>query len=548
MQPANGQPVIEVLPRVYRAVPAPQRALEELQAELYAEVRAKGRPVRQLVTALLDRRNLYAAWRFVRSNDGADTPGVDGMTCKELDQSEAADALPRLFEQISHDILHGCYRPHPPRWVDVPKPDGGTRRLGILTVRDRIVHAALKNVLEPILEPVFTYASFGFRPGRSTAAALYEVLRYANPDDHGRLVYPYAMHLDIKDCFDTVDHTHLFAALSEHVADATVLQLLRQLLQACAHRARYWFRTYYVGLLQGSVLSPLLCNLALHTLDREMLSMRSATQKGIVYFRYADDLLMLARTEELARKAFRSARAVLQSMGQHFGVRKPNIVHLSQGVDWLGVRIRVSTNPWTGKLQPGFVIPDERVREMIQRLHEMTVPPSAKLSEQTFDLGQWIISLNRQLTGWHTAYQFADNFYEVARTLDDVLQRRFEELLMAVTGKGRQYVRGTYRTRLLRGFSTWQVDGQQLMVLSSEAPRCPNPKKLNTRPAWMRPPHSIGSPEVNQVPWVQNLPPQALPQPAGQFQQPGGQQQPANPPVPIQQPAPQTQPNSETHS
>ena len=520
MPEMNGQPVIEVLPRVYRSVPAPQRALEELQAELYAEVRAKGRPVGQLVTALLDRRNLYAAWRFVRSADGADTPGPDGLTCKDLEQSaDSGDALHRLFEQISRDILDGRYCPQPPRWVEVPKPNGGTRRLGILTVRDRLVHAALKNVLEPILEPTFTYASFGFRPGRSTTAALHEAIRWASPDDHGRLVYPYAMHLDIEECFDTIDHQHLFSALAEHVADAIVLKLLRKLLEACAHPVRRWFRTYYVGLLQGSVLSPLLCNLALHSLDKVMLNMRSATQKGIAYFRYADDLLILARSEELAAKAFRSASAFLQSIGQRFKVRKPEIVLLTRGVEWLGMRICVTVNPWTSKLQPGYYIPDACVAEMIQRLREMTVPPSAKLSEQTFDLRQWIISINRQLQGWHNAYQFAENFYQVARTLDDVVQQRFEELLMAVTGKGRKHVQLTYRVHMRRGFTTWQVDGQQLLVLSSKPPRFPNPKLLNQRPAWMRAPQNaiLQQANVAQAPlWLNNLPQQALPQPQAQ--------------------------------
>jgi hypothetical protein len=177
-----------------------------------------------------------------------------------------------------------------------------------------------------------------------------------------------------------------------------------------------------------------------------MLNMRSATQKGIAYFRYADDLLILARSEELAVKAFRSASAFLQSIGQRFKARKPEIALLTRGVEWLGMRICVTVNPWTSKLQPGYYIPDACVAEMVQRLQEMTVPPSAKLSEQTFDLRQWIISINRQLQGWHNAYQYAENFYQVARTLDDVVQQRFEELLMAVTGK-----RASVRTGHLSG-------------------------------------------------------------------------------------------------
>ncbi|MCS7016491.1 MAG: reverse transcriptase/maturase family protein [Gemmatales bacterium] len=480
------QPVVEVIPGTVSITPRPVDALEDLQAELYNEVRAQGRPVRQLLTALLDRRNLYAAWRFIRSNDGADTPGVDGMTCKALESSDGrVEAVTRLLQDLSQDILQERYRPQPPRWIDVPKPSGGTRRLGILTIRDRIVHCALKNILEPILEPIFLPSSFGFRPGRDVAGALHAAVTWMKLGQDGQLIFPYSMHLDIADCFDTIDHEYLLKTVSEHVADEKLLALIRQLLRSTGQTVRHWFRTRYVGLLQGSPLSPLLCNLCLHQLDLAMRSLRNSTQGGIAYYRYADDILILARSKELARKAFDCARSVLAEMRQRLSARKAPIVSLFEGVDWLGVRLRVTANRWTGQLESGYVIPDQTVQDIIQRLMEMTTPPSTKLSEQTFDLGQWILSLNAQLRGWYQSFQYADNIYEIARTLDDLVFRRFEEVLLAVTGKNRQYLRSTCIVYLPRGFRTWQIDGRQLLVLSAEPPR--RPKRIAQRPKWMRP-------------------------------------------------------------
>lgn len=514
MSEAPMQPVIEVVPRVYTPAPRYHDALEDLQAELYNEVCANGRPVKQLLTALLDRRNLYAAWRFVRSNDGADTPGVDGVTCKEIERSNNNnEAVTSFLNELAKDVLDNRYRFSPPRWLEVPKPSGGYRLIGVLTVRDRVLHAALKQVLEPILEPIFLPSSFGFRPGRSVAGALHAAVTWMKLGNDGQLIFPYAMHLDIAQCFDTVDHEYLLRTLSEHIADEAVLKLIRQLLRTTGRTIRHWFRSRYVGLLQGSPLSPLLCNLALHRLDLEMKAMRSATQGGIAYYRYADDLLILARSQELARKAFYCAQSVLRELKQEFGVKKPPIVSLLDGVDWLGVRLRAKVNKWTGYLESGYVVPDETVRDMLARLTEMTNPPSAKLSEQTFDLGQWILSLNQQLRGWYQTFQYADNIYEVARTLDDYVSRRFEDVLMAVTGKSRYYLRANYLVRLPRGFRTWQVDGRELVLLSAEPPR--RPRCISVRPTWMRPIQSPTAEEFQPFhPAPGTLPsdPRALPQ------------------------------------
>ncbi len=176
--------------------------LVALQAQLYREVRNQ-RTVAQLMTWLLDRRNLEAAWERVRSADGADTPGIDGVTAGDIRCQG-----PSWLSQLADDLLHGRYRPSVPRWIDIPKPNrpGQFRRLGILTLRDRIVLAAIKQVLEPVLDPLFLPSSFGFRPGRSVPAALAEACRLMRPRLDEPLPFTHAAHLDVADCFDTIDH------------------------------------------------------------------------------------------------------------------------------------------------------------------------------------------------------------------------------------------------------------------------------------------------------------------------------------------------------
>jgi retron-type reverse transcriptase len=151
--------------------PAPS-ALVFLQGQVYREARG-ARPVPQLMTWVLDRGNLEAAWDRVRSADGAETPGVDGVTAADLRRKG-----PAWLTRLADDLFRLRYRPAAPRWLDVPKAGkpGQTRRLGILTLRDRVVLAALKQVLEPVLKPGFLPTSFGFRPGRSVPAALAEAV------------------------------------------------------------------------------------------------------------------------------------------------------------------------------------------------------------------------------------------------------------------------------------------------------------------------------------------------------------------------------------
>ncbi|HPM82089.1 MAG TPA: hypothetical protein PLF81_15385, partial [Candidatus Anammoximicrobium sp.] len=161
--------------------------LIQLQQEIYAVSREQGGPLEKVMPWLLDRRNLQGAWQRVADADGARTPGGDGLTVRDV-----APRRERWLGQLSGKLYRGEYRPSPPRWVDVPKGDGrGVRRLGILTVEDRVVHAAWKQVLEPALEPAFSPNSFGFRPGRSVPGALEAAVRMLSASVGAELPFAY---------------------------------------------------------------------------------------------------------------------------------------------------------------------------------------------------------------------------------------------------------------------------------------------------------------------------------------------------------------------
>lgn len=460
---------------------SPQRALVRLQAQLYREVKASGLPVKQLMTWLLDRRNLEAALDRVQDAPGADTPGPDGMTISDI-RNRPETWLSRLGE----DLYHGRFKPSPPRWIEVPKPNkpGAFRRLGILNLRDRVVQAAIKQVLEPVLEPIFLPSSFGFRPGRSVPAALQRALFLLTPRHGKQPPFPWAVHLDVADCFDTVDHALLLEALRRHVADEHFLKLVASIVDAGGTtRFSLWSRRR-IGLVQGSALSPLLCNLALHALDTAMRDFAAANQGGLHMLRYADDLLLLARDQRLAARATREVRSHLAQLRQ--SLRNPNAsaCRVEQGVEWLGVVLRQRPYCWTGRATFGYMIPDDKVLEMLSRLDEITTPPSSRISSSAFNPARWIVSINDQLREWRQSYLFADNAFDVFRTLDDHCRYRVGQLLMALTGCSRSNLKD-YRTFLPRGFWTWEVDGARLVVLSALAPHYPG--KLERPPAWMQP-------------------------------------------------------------
>jgi RNA-directed DNA polymerase len=272
-----------------------------------------------LIDKVYARRTLEAAWRHVRANHGA--AGVDHVTIAHFDAHLDTHLLP-----LSTQLQAGTYRPQAVRRVFIEKPGTRDRRpLGIPTVRDRVVQAALRLVLEPIFERDFAAQSYGFRPNRGCQAALRRVQTLL---DTG---YTWVVDADFQHFFDTIPHDALLARVREKIADGRVLALLDAFLtQAVLETAATW--TPETGTPQGAVISPLLSNIYLDPLDHHL------AEQGLEMVRYADDLVVLCRTEQAAQAALATLAAWTTAAGLQLHPDKTRLVDATQpgGFDFLG--------------------------------------------------------------------------------------------------------------------------------------------------------------------------------------------------------------------
>lgn len=450
--------------------------LTRLQRHIYLESKQGREPPAVIMPWVTDRHNLQAAWLRVAGSDGARTPGPNGLTVRDF-----ANRRDVLLRQLTTQLMKGTFRPSPARIVEVPKSSGaGTRKLGVLNVQDRIVHAALKQVLEPIVEPGFSNHSFGFRPGRSVPFALVTATRLLSRSRQSNVAYTHIAKMDVESCFDTLDHAVMLNQLHRVTTDHDVLRLVERILCQSGSIKGWPWRRRMSGVIQGSGLSPLLCNLYLDQLDQEFEHLN-----GAKLLRYADDLLVIAQSMAAARKAVARAEKKLARSHQRIKRSKCAIGPATQGVAWLGVEI----GPRTKSAVDGefaYFVPSPKLQRMQERIAEMTVPPNARIDPAAFDLAKWLQSINEQLRDWWSVYMYAANAQETFRQLDQFTFERVGELLYAITGQRRRALLEQYRVKLPRGFTSWQIDGTRLTVLSSLAPR--NPDRLCFPPAWMRRP------------------------------------------------------------
>jgi len=309
------------------ASPTEQDKVRELQRTLYRAAKADpGRRFHALYDKLLRRDVLERAWGQVRANRGA--AGIDRVTLAAVEQY----GVGRLLDELVVGLKAGSYRPLPARRVFIPKPGSRERRpLSIPTVRDRIVQAATKTVLEPVFEADFEPCSFGFRPKRSAHDALQLIL---DECFRGRR---WVVETDIANCFEAIPHDRLMAAVEERIVDRNLLKLLRALLRVGVLEEGA-VRRSVSGTPQGGVISPLLCNVYLHRLDRDW-----QTRGCGVLVRYADDLVVMCRKESEARRALAVLQAALSELGLELKQAKTRIVHLAEGgegFDFLGFHHR----------------------------------------------------------------------------------------------------------------------------------------------------------------------------------------------------------------
>ena len=251
-----------------------RRGTESLMAEGVAESPATERMMEEVCEA----GNLRKALQQVRANKGA--PGVDGMTVEQL-----AEYFTRHEAELRGQLLDGSYRPQPVRRVEIAKPDGGMRKLGIPTVIDRLVQQAMLQVMQRSFDASFSEHSYGFRPGRSAKQA---VARAQEIVASGR---SYVVDLDLEKFFDRVNHDRLMAHLAKRIADKRVLRLIRAFLNAGVIENGL-VEASYEGTPQGGPLSPLLSNVVLDELDKEL------ERRGHQFVRYADDCAPRRREKE----------------------------------------------------------------------------------------------------------------------------------------------------------------------------------------------------------------------------------------------------------
>ncbi|MBV8208118.1 MAG: group II intron reverse transcriptase/maturase [Acidobacteria bacterium] len=354
--------------------------------------------------------NSKQALQRVKANKGS--PGVDGMTVEEL-----PDYLKQHGPEIGEQLRSGTYRPQPVKRVEIPKPDGGVRKLGIPTVLDRFIQQAVLQVLQKRWDPTFSEHSHGFRPGRSARQAVHEAQQYIAEG------YGWVVDLDLEKFFDRVNHDRLMAAVAKRVADKRMLKLIRAFLEAGVMENGL-VSPVDEGTPQGGPLSPLLSNLVLDELDREL------ERRGHRFVRYADDCNIYVRSERAGQRVMESVtRFITHRLKLKVNQAKSAVARPRQR-KFLGFS-------FTGEREPRRRIAPKAIVRFKERIREQT------RRTRSVSLEAMVQQVATYLRGW-LAYFGDCQTPSVLQSLEQWLRRRLRSVVW------KQWKRGRTRFRELR--------------------------------------------------------------------------------------------------
>ena len=370
-----------------------------------------------LLARVLSRENMVEAWKRVKANKGS--AGVDGLSI-----DETAEHLKTQWPKIREELQNGQYRPQAVRRVEIPKPGGGVRELGIPTVVDRLIQQALLQVLQPLIDPTFSEFSFGFRPGRNAHGAVRTAKQYVQDG------YQIVVDVDLEKFFDRVNHDILMDRLAKRIADKRILQLIRRYLQA-GIMADGVTMERTDGIPQGGPLSPLLANVLLDEVDKEL------ERRGHKFVRYADYNNVYVRSRRTGERVLQSLKRLYAKL--HLKVNESKTaVGPAFGRKFLGYCFR----RWSNNTVKIAVAP-KALETFRHRIREITCRSGGRSLEQVAE------QLRRYLPGWKSYFHLA----QTPRTFKD-LDSWILHRLRAVQLKHWKRGRTVYREVLKIGASS----------------------------------------------------------------------------------------------
>ena len=429
-----------------------------------------GRRFDDLFNFVHDPATLVMAFDRVAGNQGANTPGVDGLTVAGV---EERIGVPGFLDDLRTALKDGSFRPQPVRERKIPKPGGSgkVRKLGITTVADRVVQAALKLVLEPLFEADFEPVSYGFRPRRRPHDAIAEIHHF------GTRGYRWVLDADIEAAFDNLSHSFVLDRVRARVKDKRVLALVKAFLKAGVLTELGEQLNTHTGTPQGGILSPLIFNIALSALDEHVMApwktggamstpgkrtyRRSRGRPTWRIIRYADDFVILVHGSCEDTEALREDVArVLATMGLRLSPAKTQVVHMSDGFSFLGFRIRWKRKRGTNKWYVYTFIDARPVRTLKAKIRALTHKTSQ------WDLASTLTRLGQIMRGWANYFRHAVAKRTFSK-LDDFTFWRLAHLLRARHG----WSWGQLRRHLTAATGRWQIaaDGVEFFRIEKVA-------------------------------------------------------------------------------